>query len=66
LCDRPLIDPAKCDGCGVCAGVCPQSALVVTGGKVNFTMTAGCSWCGECEAVCPSGAIGCPYEIVFG
>lgn len=63
--DRPLIDPAKCNGCGVCVGACHQAALVIQGGTVSFTTTLDCPWCGHCEAVCPLGAISCPYEIVF-
>ncbi|MFP3898571.1 MAG: indolepyruvate ferredoxin oxidoreductase subunit alpha [Dehalococcoidia bacterium] len=26
--DRPVIDPALCTGCGLCAGVCPYKAIV--------------------------------------
>lgn len=64
--ERPAIDPAKCDGCGVCVSVCHQAALVIIGGTVSFSETEECPWCGKCEAVCPSGAITCPYEIIFG
>ena len=62
---KPLIDPSKCNGCGVCVGVCYQAALVVSGGKVSFATTIDCPWCGKCEAVCPRGAISCHYEIIF-
>lgn len=64
--ERPVIDPAKCDGCGVCVSVCQPAALVIVGGTVSFSATGDCPWCGECEAVCPRGAITCPYEIIFG
>lgn len=65
LFDKPLIDPAKCDGCGVCVSVCHQAALSMVSKTVSFTAKIDCPWCGECEAVCPQGAISCPYEIVF-
>jgi len=64
LLDKPLIDPAKCDGCGVCVSVCRQAALSLTGKTVSFSAETECPWCGDCEAVCPSGAISCPYEII--
>lgn len=63
--DKPLIDPAKCDGCGVCVSVCPKTALVFTDRTINFDAHRECSWCGDCEAVCSGGAISCPYEITF-
>lgn len=64
--ERPVIDIARCDGCGLCVSVCHQSALVIVGGVVSFEAITECPWCGECEAVCPHGAISCPYEILFG
>ena len=64
--ERPVIDTARCDGCGLCVSVCPQGALVIVTGVVCFEATIDCPWCGECEAVCPQGAISCPFEILFG
>ncbi|MEW5723123.1 MAG: FAD-dependent oxidoreductase [Thermodesulfobacteriota bacterium] len=29
--ERVVVDPARCQGCGVCAAVCPNSAAVVSG-----------------------------------
>ncbi len=62
----PEIDPAKCNGCGLCVAVCERGGLIlVTGPVVASVDTAECDWCACCEAVCKTGAIRCAYEIVF-
>jgi MinD superfamily P-loop ATPase len=61
----PEIDLDKCNGCGVCLGVCDCRALVMVGNVVTVVETEDCGWCLECEAVCPTGAITCPFEIVI-
>ena len=63
--EMPVVDEAKCDGCGLCISVCYCNALVLVGGVVTVVETEECGWCTECEAVCPTGAIACPFEIVF-
>jgi len=63
--EMPIIDPKKCNGCGLCIGVCSCNALVLVGNTVTFIETEECDWCTECEAVCPTEAIICPFEIVI-
>ena len=60
----PVIDPEKCDGCGLCVSVCLCKSLVLSGNVITFVNTGNCGWCTWCEAVCPKGAISCPFEIV--
>jgi MinD superfamily P-loop ATPase len=60
----PITDPAKCNGCGLCTGVCSCNALILVNNIVTVIETEECGWCLECEAVCPTGAISCPFEIV--
>ncbi|GAB4339644.1 MAG: hypothetical protein Kow0099_14890 [Candidatus Abyssubacteria bacterium] len=53
------VNPAECTSCGICAKVCPYSAIMVdtrakTPAKVT---TAACAGCGTCAAECPVGAI---------
>jgi ferredoxin len=54
---RVRIDPARCDGCGACAKVCPMWAIEVGGGTATIDPLA-CLPCRECEGVCPTDAIG--------
>ncbi len=53
------VNPDLCSSCGICAKVCPYSAISVdtrakTPAKVT---TAACAGCGTCAAECPSDAI---------
>ena len=61
----PLIDPARCDGCGLCVRVCPTGALAVKDGKAIVAAPEACNYTGLCEAICPTGAIQRPFEIVI-
>ncbi|MFC1952392.1 ATP-binding protein [Chloroflexota bacterium] len=65
MADIPIIDPKKCNGCGLCISVCFCNALVLVGNTVTVIETEECDWCTECEAVCPTEAIICPFEIVI-
>jgi ferredoxin len=60
----PVVDPQRCDGCGLCVGVCRSNALVIVNNVVTIVETAECNWCTDCELVCPTGAITCPFEII--
>ena len=45
----------KCDGCGVCAGVCAYNAIAVVRGKV-LIFPELCRGCGACHLFCPLDA----------
>ena len=55
----PVIDPARCEGCGQCARICPSDVLVMAEGRPRVTPGgfSGCIACGHCEMVCPTGAV---------
>lgn len=61
----PQIDPGKCDGCGLCVGVCQNDGLEMHSEAVVFIGGDACTWCGLCEAVCPQDAISCPFDIIL-
>ena len=57
----PLIDPARCTGCGWCVAVCAPLALSLRaeGGRKTSALhdAAGCTGCALCAVRCPFGAI---------
>jgi ferredoxin len=59
----PLIDPQRCDGCGLCLRACPTTALGLQDGKAIVANPLACEYNGICEAVCPGQAISRPFEI---
>jgi len=63
--ELPVIDQAKCNGCGLCITVCACHGLVLLDNVISLIETVECDWCTECELVCPTGAIVCPFEIVI-
>ena len=60
----PLIDPALCDGCGLCVRVCPTGALAMNGAVAVVARPEAYDYTGLCEMICPRGAIQRPIEIV--
>ncbi len=61
----PVIEQAKCNGCGLCISVCNCNALVLIDNVVRVIATEECDWCTQCEAVCPTRAISCFFEIII-
>ncbi len=60
---HPIVDPAKCLGCGACTRVCPEGdVLALVGGQARPVAPARCVGHGLCERACPTDAI----TLVFG
>jgi heterodisulfide reductase subunit A len=51
-----VIDSEKCSGCGLCAKICPYTAIEVID-KEPHVIQAICKGCGTCAAECPRDAI---------
>ncbi len=51
-----IIDPGKCNGCGLCVSVCPDRTISMEEGRAAVTGER-CFQCGHCLAVCPTGAV---------
>ena len=51
------IDPEKCNGCGLCAEACHESAIGMENGKAVLLRDDYCDGLGNCLPVCPTGAI---------
>ncbi len=59
---RVEIDKEKCNGCGMCALICPGNTLHIEGeGKdkkaAMIKVNPQCMSCNNCQAICGSGAI---------
>jgi len=61
----PQIDPAICNGCGLCVTDCPTGAVAMQGRLAVIARPDLCSYCADCEDICPTGAISLPYQIVL-
>jgi thioredoxin reductase (NADPH) len=60
---HPVIDPAKCIGCGSCIRVCHEGDILgLIDGKSQLVEPSLCIGHGACKAACPADAI----ELVFG
>jgi thioredoxin reductase/ferredoxin len=58
---HPVIDPAKCLGCGACVKACPEqphhTVLGLIGGKAVLVGPTDCIGHGACKTACPFDAI---------
>ena len=60
---HPVIDPAKCIGCGSCIRVCHEGEILgLIDGKSELVEPSLCIGHGACKDVCPANAI----TLVFG
>ena len=53
---KPVVDPGKCIGCGICTKVCPSLAMSLVDRKA-IVKESDCRGCGGCEQRCPVHAI---------
>ena len=56
LISKPVVDPKKCVGCGLCVKMCPPKSLRLQDGKPAFRYSE-CIRCYCCQEHCPKGAI---------
>jgi thioredoxin reductase (NADPH) len=60
---HPIINPAKCIGCGSCMRACHEGDIIgLIDGKAELVEPSLCIGHGACKAVCPADAI----SLVFG
>lgn len=60
---HPVIDPARCIGCGSCVDACPEKKVLgLIRGKAELINPASCIGHGACAWACPTRSI----TLVFG
>jgi NAD-dependent dihydropyrimidine dehydrogenase PreA subunit len=52
-----VYDPQQCNGCGMCAAVCPHAVFKMDGRLALLTNPQACMECGACQLNCVTGAI---------
>ncbi len=50
-------DQARCNGCGMCAAVCPHGVFAVNNRHAHLVRPEACMECGACQVNCPTSAI---------
>jgi ferredoxin len=51
------LDTGKCNGCTLCAQVCPHAVFALKDQKAVIVNGGRCMECGACMVNCPTGAI---------
>jgi uncharacterized protein (DUF362 family)/NAD-dependent dihydropyrimidine dehydrogenase PreA subunit len=62
---HPVVNRAKCIGCGKCAEICPQHTITVANGKSHINPDH-CIRCFCCHEMCPVKAIDVKKMRIFG
>ncbi len=66
------LDPALCNGCGLCVAVCPHAVFRLEQKRALLADRGACMECGACARNCEPGAIrvragvGCAAGVLAG
>jgi formate hydrogenlyase subunit 6/NADH:ubiquinone oxidoreductase subunit I len=55
--ELPILDEARCTGCGDCVAVCPTQCLEMRGSVPWLPRPTDCVSCELCVKVCPADAL---------
>lgn len=55
--ELPVVDAARCTGCGDCVAACPTDCLALASGRPWLPRPLDCVSCSACVLVCPTDAV---------
>jgi formate hydrogenlyase subunit 6/NADH:ubiquinone oxidoreductase subunit I len=55
--ELPLLNEARCTGCGECVAVCPTDCLAMAGSLPWLPRPGDCISCSVCCLICPADAL---------
>ena len=58
LLQRPEVDRARCDACGLCFVACAEGAMGLDSDDIPDVDEQRCGGCLACARACPLGALG--------
>jgi adenylylsulfate reductase subunit B len=61
----PVIDPDKCNLCGVCDEHCPLDVIYMENEGVDVRYPLECWHCGACRQDCPTGAVDIEFPLIM-
>jgi len=66
------LHPDRCNGCGMCARVCPHAVFAMVEARARIADRDACMECGACARNCPEAAlsvragVGCAAALIAG
>jgi MinD superfamily P-loop ATPase len=55
--ELPVVNEARCTGCGDCVACCPERCLAMDGLLPWLPRPADCTTCTVCVLICPEEAV---------
>ncbi len=55
--ELPVVNSARCTGCGDCAPICPANCLEMNSALPWLPRPADCIQCSACVLICPADAL---------
>jgi len=61
----PVIDPEKCNACGICDMHCPLDVFAMEKDTIEVRYPYECWHCGACRQDCPTDAVSIEFPLIM-